>query len=125
MPNLYDLYAQGSAQASTNGFANSLIAFAGQVVLYGVEVYNNSATPKYLMVFDSATVPADGTFPIAGAQLTKLIALAANTHTAVAVTGGGENYQKGIAIVVSTTPGSLTIDTAATTFIDAEYQSIP
>lgn len=128
MADLYDVYAQGSKGVSTNGFANSLIAnAAGQSIFYGCDGYNNSATPKFLMVFDSATVPANGTFPIANKPLRHIFPMPANsTFSAGAAFAAGEGiYINGLVAVVSTTAASLTIDTAGTSFISIQYETMP
>jgi hypothetical protein len=56
-------HAQAVIPASTPALASSLIVKASAGVLYGFEVAADStlsSAPWFVMVFDSATVPADG-----------------------------------------------------------------
>lgn len=107
--------ASAAAVTSTQSTAaeGSRIAKASAGNLYGFEVCTG-ANAGYLMVFDSATVPADGTVT------PKLVyAVAANTSFARQVTYPFR-FSSGITLVFSTT-GPFTKTISATAFLAAHY----
>jgi hypothetical protein len=148
LSNLYDLYAMGGRHISTDSAAGTtatdssssladyLIVSTGQSLLYGWNVLNTANGLRYIFLFDSATVPANGNLPATGKACYAVIPVAANSTVPqiasyAPATGFGEGqYLNGIVLVVSTTYGSgsnltLTIDTGKTTFIAAQYEVTP
>ena len=110
--------------------AGGLNAAAGRGILYGIDGMNTTGTEKFLFVFDFASVagsiPANGTLPITGAKLKHCLDIPPNTTNkgqfGYLGTAGGESFGNGLVLVVSTTPpGTLTVDTAKTTFISCSY----
>jgi hypothetical protein len=112
-----------------SGSGNS--AIPGEALLYGIDGQNTSATEKWLFVFDFASsaalaIPANGSTPIAGAKLIHVLDLPPVTTNKgqfgyQGITAG-EGFLSGICLVVSTTgPGTLTVDTAKTTFMCCQY----
>lgn len=100
----------GVAVNATSVAAGSLIVKASPGNLYGYNV-TSAASAGYVMIFNSATVPADGTVTPA-----RCIPLAANTGLEVDLRGQPTFFSAGIVIVFSTT-GCFTKTISATAFI--------
>ena len=99
--------------AQTSVAAGSLIAKASAGNLYGYEV-GAGASAGYLLVFDSATVPADGTV-----TPKKVHAVAANATLSRSF-NPPIRCNSGIVLVFSTT-GPFTKTISATAFLGADY----
>lgn len=76
-----------------------------------VVAFNNTAATAYLMIFDDATLPANGTVPDVTA-----IAVGAGDTVAVDVGPDGLTFTKGVTVALSSTPLSLTLDGATNSF---------
>jgi hypothetical protein len=102
--------AAGVAVNATSVAAGSLILKASAGNLYGYNV-TSGASAGYVMIFNSATVPADGAVTPA-----RCIPLAANTGMEVDLRGQPTFFTTGIVIVFSTT-GCFSKTISATAFI--------
>lgn len=104
----------GVAPAATPVAAASLVAKASPGNLYGYNV-TSAASAGYVMIFNSTTVPADGTVTPA-----MCLPLAANTGADMSYTTP-EYYSAGVTFVFSTT-GCFTKTASATAFISANVK---
>jgi hypothetical protein len=105
--------AAGTTNARTTVAASSLIAKASAGNLYQYNV-TSGASAGYVLIYNSATVPADGTVtPV------RCIPLAANTGIEVPLRGS--YHSAGIVLAFSTT-GCFTQTLSATAFISAEIK---
>ena len=100
---------------SNPAVGSSLLLRAGNVSLYDVNVVSG-ANAGYIMVFDSATVPADG------AVTPKMcLPLAANTGIDINMRSNGMYLPNGAVITFSTT-GCFTLTKSSTAFIAGSIQ---
>lgn len=86
--------------------------------LIGIWARNTSANTRYLFLFDSATVPADGSVPTGGQP----IELEAGTSAAL-VPPGGMQFDSGIAWCTSSTDNTKTV-AAAEMWVTATYRAL-
>ena len=70
-----------------------------------LNLYNNNAAVRYAMLFDSATVPANGATPLVMQQM----AATSSVPKELAFPLDGLLFYNGLVIVCSTTAGTLTI----------------
>lgn len=92
---------------------NSAVVKTGDACLYGFTVTNTKASLQFVLVFDRATVPANGSVP--------LIAKSVPTADAVGFDWlPPRAFSAGIVICNSTTQGSLTLG-AADCLFDVQY----
>lgn len=105
--------AAGVVVNATTVASGSLIVKASAGNLYGYNV-TSGASAGYVLIFNSATVPADGVVTPA-----RCMPLAANTGLEVDMRGQPTFFSAGIVIVFSTT-GCFTKTISATAFIDAD-----
>lgn len=91
----------------------SRVVKGGPGILYGFTVYNNNAATRYIQVFDSVALPADGVVP----PLTFEVA----TQTTRAIDFGqyGRRFNVGIVLCNSSTDTTKTIG-AADSLFDAQ-----
>lgn len=108
-----------AAQQVTNNVATTAAASSLNVgspgYLHGVNV-TSAATAGYVLVFDSASVPADGTVTPA-----RCIPLAANTGIEMNWRSSPIQFRNGMVVVFSST-GCFTKTASATAFIAADYR---
>ena len=102
------------ANATTAAYAASLIAKAGNGVLYRVSGYNSGAA-QFLQVHDSATLPADTAVPKV------VIAIAATSNFSIDLGVHGRGFINGITICNSSTGPTKTIG-SANCWIDAQVK---
>lgn len=97
--------AQGAQALATNQ------AVAGAKKLYSVTGYNSKASNQYILLFDAATLPANGTVP--------LLALQANSKNAFAWDFGpeGMSMSTGVVVANSSTDTTLTVGSADCFFV--------
>ena len=89
----------------------SLIVKASGGILFWVQIYNNNAAVRYLHIFDSATLPANGTAP--NIPPYSLPAGGASIQPQLVDLGeAGLRFQNGIVVANSTTQATLTIGSA-------------
>jgi hypothetical protein len=99
---------------SSKAFGTSLVVKAGQGKLYGASLYNQNAAARHVLLFDAATLPANGapaaaTFPIAAAAA-----------TGIYFGSVGRAFEQGILFALSTTAGTLTI-AGSDLWVDAQF----
>lgn len=103
----------GNNQATTVAAASLSVGSPGY--LQGVNV-TSGASAGYVLVFDSATVPADGTVTPA-----RCMPLAANTGLELNWRSSPLSFRNGMIVVFSTT-GCFTKTASATAFIAVDYR---
>lgn len=92
----------------------SRVAKASAGTLYGFTIYNNNAAVRYVQLFDSATLPADGVVPVLTYEV------AAQASRAVGFGPYGRRFSTGIVICNSSTDTTKTIGSADSLF-DVQY----
>lgn len=90
----------GSDQGASKP-GNFLQATTVTSILYAISMFNGSAGLLYLMVFDSATVPADGTV-----SPKLIVPVAAGAAVPNPMSFGGTHFFNGICAVASSTWGT-------------------
>jgi hypothetical protein len=98
---------------SSRALEASCVVKTGDGILFGFTVSNTNAAARFVMVFDSRTVPANGAVPIMAKSVPLGDAVGFNWLP-------GRTFFAGIVLVNSTTQGSLTIGSADQIF-DAQY----
>lgn len=98
---------------TSRALESSCVVKTGDGVLYGFTVTNTNGAARFVMVFDSRTVPANGAVPI----FAKSVPLG---DAALFTWLWGRTFFAGIAIANSTTQGTLTLGSADQIF-DAQY----
>jgi hypothetical protein len=96
----------------SNAYAASIVVKSGPGILYGFTVYNSGAA-QFILVFDAATLPADGVAPA-------LVLAAGATANLGANWIPGRTFQTGIVLCNSSTGPTKTIG-AADCYFDAQY----
>ena len=97
----------------SNAYAASLVVKSGPGKLYGFTVYNSGAA-QFILVFDAAALPANGSVPAV------VLSAAATANLGASWGDTGRSFDVGCVIVNSSTGPTLTIG-AADCFIDAQY----
>lgn len=122
MAHIGDLWASGAAKISSGSAGvNDLIVSTVQSVYYGADGYNGNAGTVFVMIFDSATLPANGTVtPV------HVISVPTLSNWAHGTSSFGEHFSNGIVIAVSTTGLStgnwtLTLDAGGDQFIACDF----
>jgi hypothetical protein len=94
------------------GFVASAVLKTGPGRLTYLQLYNNNASTRYVMLFDATALPANGTNPLVmqGVGATQSIA------KELAFPPEGLIFNSGLVIALSSTPGSLTIAGADMSF---------
>lgn len=106
----------------TSTRANSTALEASRVIkpsagqLYSVQIYNGGTSAFYVQLFDSTTVPADGTAPVSPP-----LKVMPDTTVAMDVPVIGMNFTTGIAVAASSTPTTKTV-TGAVAYFSASYR---
>lgn len=104
-----------SKSRANTAVGSSQIVKVGTVLLSGVNV-TSGASAGYVMLFDSATVPADGAVtPL------QCVPLAANTGLVLNYRSAPQKFDNGLVVVFSTT-GCFTKTASATAFIAGDLQ---
>lgn len=94
-------------------YASSLVVKSGPGVLFGFTAYSSNVAAQFILIFDSATLPADATIP----ECVFTVAATANLGVQWIP---GRTFRTGIVICNSTTGPTKTIG-AADTFFDAQF----
>ena len=96
-------------------YATSMVVKSGSGKLYGFSVFNSKNATQYILLFDAATVPADG-------DTSLVIAFPVATLTTLLVSYGtpGRAFNVGCVLVNSSTANSKTVGSADCWF-DAQY----
>ena len=97
--------------------ASSYIA-TGFLRVYGITVYNSSASSQYILLFDASSLPVDTAvprmaFPIAG-----------TSNLGLYYGEMGRLFQRGLVLCNSSTDTTKTIG-SANCFFDVEYDALP
>jgi hypothetical protein len=103
--------------ATTSAAGENSRIVEGEHTLLEVEAYNATGNKLYLMVFDSATLPADGTVPLFTA-----VPVATDDTTAISLDPYGLPFTEGIVAALSTTPLVLTLAGATAGSISIFYR---
>jgi hypothetical protein len=108
----YETSTAGGTENS-NTFATPVTG--GASILYSIACYNyDTSNPKVVMLFDAASVPANGTVATRG-----MIPLAAATsanqpsYNSLGIAQGGLPFRKAVTFAASTTGKTLTVDTTS------------
>lgn len=89
--------------------------------LYSLQVINNVATLRYVMIFDSATVPADGAHPVWRGVLPISGELNLSWDGSDHANFAGAPFENGISVAVSSTKDTLTVTSADEAYFQAHY----
>jgi hypothetical protein len=102
--------------ACTLGYAASMvIKGTGAGILYGISGYNSLASPQFILLFSSPTVPADTAVPDI------IIAVPASSNFSLDFGVHGRVFSTGISVSNSTTGPTKTIGAANCSF-DARFK---
>lgn len=99
---------------TSSGLSRSIIAKTGIAKLFGFTVTSTNVAAQWILLFDAAAVPANGTVPLAAFN----VALASGFSAYYGSVGRA--FRSGIVLANSTTQGTLTIG-AADTLFDVQY----
>ena len=95
-------------------YENHRVVKSGSGFLIGLTGYSSNAAAQFVLIFDAATVPADGAVPVV------VIDVAATSNFSLSYTPLGRVFQRGIVVCNSSTGPTKTIG-SADTWIDAQY----
>lgn len=125
-----ELAAAGTPRANSVAVGDSLIVVTHQAVFYGFDGRNTDTTNGYyIMVFDSKTVPANGTVPIICVGVPAAGTTSSTTDIGnfgyTSDTSHGERFVNGIVICGSSTDANtgLTITSGSKLFFHVQYAS--
>lgn len=91
--------------------------------LYDMQVISNNTTDeRYLMLFDSTTVPANGAVPVWRAVVPAEQQVSANFVGNDFANFGGANFQTGIAVALSSTKNVLNVTTSDEAHFQAHFR---
>jgi len=99
----------------------------GGIVLYGFDGRNTDSSAKWIMVFDAAAVPANGSAPLHCIGVPPVgsgASAAAGNFGYTTPSIYGEKFKNGIVVAVSSTDVTLTIDSATKTILTVDYDLI-
>jgi hypothetical protein len=100
--------------STTQALAASLVAATGRRRLFGFQGFNSNVAAQFVLVFDSDTLPADGT-------VARVVIKAAATDNFSAYFGSaGRWFERGIVLCNSSTEPTKTIG-AADCFFDVQF----
>ena len=113
MPDFGDLWAGGANKIGSTALGNSLVALSGAGVLYGLTGWTGDSGTVYVLIFDSATVPANINPMVAGTPWPDdCIQVAAPGTFSISIPPTGRYYKNGCVVLISSTaPPVLTIAT--------------
>jgi hypothetical protein len=122
-----ELAAAGAPKYSSAALENSKIVVAHQAIFFGCDGRNTDGSNAiWIMVFDSATLPANGSLPVLciGVPPAGSGATAANGNFGYnASSSWGIRFTKGIVIAVSTSDATLTLSASSKTLLHVDYAS--
>jgi hypothetical protein len=99
------------------GVLRSSIVLPGHIVVYGFTVTSTNAAAQFGLVFDQATLPADGAVPLIGK------ALAASDAVGFSWSPQGREFTQGLVLCNSSTLATKTLG-SADCFFDVQYDLI-
>jgi hypothetical protein len=112
LPALADCFTTGMVPAQTQ---NSLIAAptGPHILVLAAAVNYDASNAKVAMVFDSATLPANGAIPVLVVPLAAALSATQPTPGSFSLPAAGVKFQNGIVFALSTTAKTLTVDTTS------------
>tara|TARA_S200002703_G_scaffold46359_1_gene40217 strand:+ start:107 stop:487 length:381 start_codon:yes stop_codon:yes gene_type:complete len=125
MPTVQTTKAEGSRFLSaysvdkSTAWENSRVVSDNNAILYSASLSNKGATNLYLMVFDAASLPANGTVP----TMPPLLVGQTDTRS-ISNLPLPDKFTNGIVVAASTTQENLTVDTNSNSFFYVQYQDI-
>jgi len=99
---------------SSNGRSNFIVVKSGPGTIYGASIYSNKASAQFILLFDAATLPAEGTIPAA------VFTVAATGNLGLYWGSVGRSFSQGLVLCNSSTDNSKTIALADCWF-DAQF----
>jgi hypothetical protein len=88
------------------GVLRASVVLRGHVVVYGFTVTNTNAAAQFLLMFDSATLPADGAVPLIGKSMS------ASDAVGFSWAPQGREFVSGLVLCNSSTQATKTIGAA-------------
>ncbi len=125
MPTVQTTAAEGSrflsaySVSKTTSWENSRVVSANNAIFYSASLSNKGGTNLYLMVFDAASLPANGTVP----TMPPLLVGGTDTRS-ISNLPLPDKFTNGIVVAASTTQENLTVDTNSNSFFYVQYQDI-
>ena len=125
MPTVQTTVAEGSrflsaySVSKTTSWENSKVVSANNAIFYSASLSNKGGTNLYLMVFDAASLPANGTVP----TMPPLLVGGTDTRS-ISNLPLPDKFTNGIVVAASTTQENLTVDTNSNSFFYVQYQDI-
>lgn len=115
MPDYADLFSNGAQKTVSTALASSLVIYNKPGVLYGITGWVSGSGTVYVLIFDSATVPANAN-PVVPWP-TDVIQLTAPNTFSISIPPSGRYYANGMSVAISTTaPPNFTIAGSVATF---------
>ena len=125
MPTVQTTAAEGSrfisaySVSKSTSWENSKVVSANNAILYSAALSNKGGPNLYLMVFDAASLPSNGTVP----SMPPLLVGGTDTRS-ISNLPLPDKFSTGIVVAASTTQENLTVDTNSNSFFYVQYQDI-
>ncbi len=125
MPTVQTTVAEGSrflsaySVSKSTSWENSKVVSANNAIFYSASLSNKGGSNLYLMVFDAASLPANGTVP----TMPPLLVGGTDTRS-ISNLPLPDKFTNGIVVAASTTQENLTVDTNSNSFFYVQYQDI-
>ena len=103
------------SEAATTALATNLVVKASAGTLYNIRGINNNAATRYIQIYNTTTLPADGAVPA------EVFQVAATSPFSFNFSDYGRRFGTGIVIGISTTLATKTIG-AADMWVNASYK---
>ena len=117
MPTVQTTVAEGSrflsaySVSKSTSWEDSKVVSANNAIFYSASLSNKGGTNLYLMVFDAASLPANGTVP----TMPPLLVGGTDTRS-ISNLPLPDKFTNGIVVAASTTQENLTVDTNSNSF---------
>ena len=125
MPSVQTTKAEGSrflsaySVSKSTSWENSKVVIASKAIFYSAALSNKGGSNLYLMVFDAASLPANGTVP----TMPPLLVGTTDTRS-ISNLPLPDKFDNGIVVAASSTQENLTVDTNSNSFFYVQYQDI-
>lgn len=125
MPTVQTTVAEGSrflsaySVSKSTSWEDSKVVSANNAIFYSASLSNKGGSNLYLMVFDAASLPANGTVP----TMPPLLVGGTDTRS-ISNLPLPDKFTNGIVVAASTTQENLTVDTNSNSFFYVQYQDI-
>tara|TARA_Y100001973_G_scaffold88121_1_gene132897 strand:+ start:66 stop:446 length:381 start_codon:yes stop_codon:yes gene_type:complete len=125
MPTVQTTESEGSrflsaySVSKTTSWENSKVVSANNAILYSAALSNKGGSNLYLMVFDAASLPSNGTVP----SMPPLLVGPTDTRS-ISNLPLPDKFATGIVVAASSTQENLTVDTNSNSFFYVQYQDI-